>query len=214
MNTIIFDLDGTLIDSAPAILHCLDQALIKNAIDPLFPLGPELVGPPLDELIGKISGSSDPELLKNVGKDFKELYDSEGFAFSLAYDGVDHLLKQLHQKGFTLYLATNKRINPTLKIIQHFGWTDLFSDIYAIDVLPQNIFQNKTAMLEHLIHVHQLKQDHVIYVGDRIEDQEAASLNGLFSLTVTWGYGDYGNLQDYTRIVTSPSAAYNSIANG
>ena len=63
ISDVIFDLDGTLVDSAPSILLCLAEALASQGIAPIFPLSSSLIGPPLHETLRNISGCKDDDTI-------------------------------------------------------------------------------------------------------------------------------------------------------
>lgn len=193
IKTVIFDLDGTLINSAPAILTGLEKAIKKSGLLSALPLDSSLVGPPLKDVLQKLVGVRSDIDLDAVASDFKAYYDTEGFMMSVAYPGVHEMLRQLKKANISLYLATNKRAVPTLKIVDYFDWTSLFNEIYAIDKFTDSPFSNKAAMIKTLIQVECIEKAHAIYVGDRIEDLEASLDNGICTILVNWGYGDFDN---------------------
>jgi phosphoglycolate phosphatase len=211
-KTVIFDLDGTLIDSAPSILAGLNMVMKKSKLLPAIPLDSCLVGPPLKEILLKLVGDQANVDIDILVSNFKEYYDSEGFKASIPYPGVDELLNQLTCNA-SLYLATNKRLEPTLKIIDYFGWASLFDNVYAIDKFKDTPFSNKASMIHVLIQAESIKKEHAIYIGDRIEDFEASKINGIDTILVTWGYGQF---KDKTSIngfqcADSPKELYEMI---
>lgn len=193
IKTVIFDLDGTLINSAPAILTGLEKAIKKSGLLPILPLDFSLVGPPLKDVLQKLVGDRSDIDLDTLASDFKAYYDAEGFMMSIPYPGVQEMLRQLKKSNISLYLATNKRVVPTLKIVDFFNWTSLFHEIYAIDKFADSPFSNKAAMIKTLIQAECIEKEHAIYVGDRIEDLEASLANGIGAILVNWGYGDFDN---------------------
>ena len=206
VNNIIFDLDGTLIDSAPAILDCMKYALVEHQIRLPYKLGLDFIGPPLDLALEKVFGDRYRQEIPNVLKSFKKLYDSEGFKTTRPYVGIDQLLASLTRDGLKLYIATNKRIEPTLKIVNHLGWESYFSAVYGINTPRPSgkLFIDKSEMIASLLVDYKCIIKDSIYIGDRLEDQIAAENNKLNSAIATWGYGDYNNLTAYKRIVRKP----------
>ena len=185
---ILFDLDGTLIDSAPAILASFREAFASTGVATVRSIDESVIGPPLTETLQLLSGSDDPALIGRLADAFKASYDSEGYKATAAYAGVGELLAQLAAAGRQLSIATNKRIHPTRLILAHLGWLDYFSHIYALDLFTPRL-PNKAAMIARLLAEQNIPRDQAIYIGDRSEDGESADANNLPFIAVTWGYG-------------------------
>jgi phosphoglycolate phosphatase len=186
-RAIAFDFDGTLIDSAPAILSGMRYALEKNKIAPTIPLEPGIIGPPLGITLSRISGSTDQSLLTQLIADFKHGYDSSGLRDTVAYQGIPELLDHLHHKGYRLYLATNKRGIPTRLILDYLRWHPWFSAVYCLDEHPN--CADKTQLLGKLLLENGLIPSVTPYVGDTESDASAAIHHHMPYLHVAWGYG-------------------------
>lgn len=193
VGSVIFDLDGTLIDSAPSILAGLEIAIKKSGLVPAVPLCSDLIGPPLRETFIKLVGNRKEIDLNVLISDFKSYYDSEGFKKSIPYPGIEELLQYLKKFSLPIYLATNKRLIPTLKILDYFDWTSLFNQIYTIDKFPGAPFINKTSMIQTLLEIESIEKVNAIYIGDRIEDLKASQASGIDAILVDWGYGNFKN---------------------
>ena len=185
---ILFDLDGTLIDSAPAILASFREAFAQSGIAPVRAIDESIIGPPLTETLQLLSGSRDPALVARLAEAFKASYDSEGYKATAAFAGVGALLAELAGAGLTLSIATNKRIHPTRLILDHLGWRDHFTHIYALDLFPTRL-PDKAAMIGRLLADQAIPKSAAIYIGDRSEDGESADAKQLPFIAVTWGYG-------------------------
>jgi len=153
-----------------------------------------LIGPPLSETVKKLVGEHNSMGIDLVMQNFKKYYDSKGCKSSKVYPGVNNMLNLLFSKGVTLYLATNKRFLPTQKIIELLGWSQIFKSIYAIDKYVDRPFANKTEMLSKLLNLELIDPSDTVYIGDRMEDFEAAHSNNLAAILVQWGYGDLGSI--------------------
>ena len=200
IKNIIFDLDGTLIDSAPSILGAFKQVLEQFSYSPMKPLNSELIGPPLRETLQMISGESDPEQLTLLVDAFKRSYDTEAFALSTSYAGIHEMLRSLSIGGKRLSIATNKRLIPTQKIIHFFGWETYFQAVYAIDKVKP-AYLHKAQMIQSMISDLGLQSQNCVYIGDRIEDAEAASENLMPFIYVDWGYGpDAAEIKNYPSV--------------
>lgn len=185
---ILFDLDGTLIDSAPAILASFRAAFAQTGIAPAVAIDESVIGPPLTETLQLLSGSDDPALIGRLAEAFKASYDGDGYRETAAYAGVGELLAELAGAGLTLSIATNKRIHPTRLILNHLGWRGHFTHVYALDLISPRL-PNKAAMIARLLADQGIAKEQAIYIGDRSEDGESADANGLPFIAVTWGYG-------------------------
>ena len=185
---ILFDLDGTLIDSAPAILASFRAAFSQTGIAPAVAIDESVIGPPLTETLQLLSGSTDPAVIGRLAEAFKASYDGAGYRETAAYAGVGELLAELAGAGLTLSIATNKRIHPTRLILDHLGWRGHFTHVYALDLISPRL-PNKAAMIARLLADQDIAKEQAIYIGDRSEDGESADANGLPFIAVTWGYG-------------------------
>ncbi|WP_306602959.1 HAD family hydrolase [Azonexus sp.] len=204
---ILFDLDGTLIDSAPAILASFREAFAQTGIAPVRSIDDSIIGPPLTETLQLISGSDDPALIARLAEAFKASYDSEGYKATAAYAGVAALLAHLAAAGRHLSIATNKRIHPTRLILAHLGWSDFFSHVYALDLFTPRL-PDKATMIGRLLADQGIAKDQAIYIGDRSEDGESADANGLPFIAVTWGYGSLtpAEMRSEWRAAAQPTA--------
>jgi phosphoglycolate phosphatase len=195
-RSVIFDLDGTLIDSQESILNTIQLALRQVGVSAQIPMTKELVGPPLNEVISKITGISDKSILNEIGAKFKLNYDLLGYKESIVYPGINKFLFNLHSQGFILHIATNKRSIPTKKILEYFSWSQIFSTVYSIDSREGAPFEGKAEMIFALLKGESISSGSAVYVGDRFEDYEAATINDLRCIVVDWGYGFNNNYQD------------------
>lgn len=203
---ILFDLDGTLIDSAPAILASFREAFAQTGVAPVRTVDESVIGPPLTETLQLLAGSDDPALIARLAEAFKASYDSEGYKATAAYAGVGDLLQTLAGAGLRLSIATNKRIHPTRLILEHLGWLDHFAHIYALDLFTPRL-PDKAAMIGRLLADQAIPKTQAIYIGDRSEDGESADANGLPFIAVTWGYGSLtpAEMRDAWRAAAQPA---------
>ena len=214
INAIIFDLDGTLIDSAAAILEGLEYAIKKARLVPQLPLTSSLIGPPLKDTFRKLIGKEDGVDLDDLISSFKCFYDQEGFKKSRPYPGVEKILRDLKDLELTLYLATNKRFVPTQRIVNYFGWDHFFDEIYTIDKFANFPFEDKASMLQALLKEKSIEPNNAIYIGDREEDLWASIKNNLTAILVTWGYGDFKRMNSGNIIYLSSPEELISIIRG
>jgi phosphoglycolate phosphatase len=212
-RSIIFDLDGTLIDSSPSILGCFARILRDARLQPVVPLDHTLIGPPLRSTLMKISGLAAGRELEELAAAFRAVYDSEGFRATRVYPGIEGLLSGLYRKGIRLSIATNKRMVPTLKILEHLEWKRYFARIGALDdpAAPQ---PDKASLLGSILRENGNDAAAAVYVGDKWEDGEAAASNKMPFYAAQWGYGAWTGvaLPGGWHIVRTPEEMLNLFA--
>jgi phosphoglycolate phosphatase len=204
---VVFDFDGTLINSAPSILGCFRDVLAARGLEPKMEIDSRLIGPPLLETLARISGISVTDELSRLAEDFKRLYDEAGLFATVLYAGVEAMLADLHVAGCRLHIATNKRMRPTGLILDHLGLAQFFDSVYAIDsAVPP--YASKAAMIAAQLAEQSLPAGQSCYVGDKTEDGIAAEANKLAFYAAAWGYGDWDTemLPTHWSVVTSPSS--------
>jgi phosphoglycolate phosphatase len=184
---VIFDLDGTLVDSAPGILNSFRNALEGLGLQSDTPLTRHLIGPPLKDIVECLLPNAEVATRMCVIEDFKRHYDTLGVLDSVCFEGVENCLAQLRAAGLKLWLATNKRLAPTRSLMRQFKWEALFEKAYSLDSFnpPKS---TKAEILQDLLQKHSIDCRDAVYIGDRKEDEEAARVCGLQFLMAGWGY--------------------------
>ncbi len=194
MKAIIFDLDGTLVDSAPSILASLGQAFADCGLELQVPLTPALIGPPLRATLARLcAGGGSEAQLDLLATAFMRHYDSRGYRETQPFAGVEPMLRALAAAGLALHIATNKRVLPTRLILDHLGWAGLFEHVYAHDSFTPPL-PHKAALLDRLLTDTRLPANQCAYVGDRAEDHAAARANQLRFFWAAWGFGAAGDV--------------------
>ena len=205
---LVFDLDGTLIDSAPSILASMQAAFDGAGIIPSAPLTSALIGPPLAHTVLSLLPPAQAQALPDLVQGFKRHYDTAGYQQSCVYPGVQEMLRAFSQMPLRLHIATNKRIAPTRRIVEHLGWGDFFTSIHALDACTPAL-PHKTAMLQRLRKA--LGGTPPLYVGDRAEDAEAAQASGMPFLWASWGYGGPEAPVPPARVLHAPLQLVDSV---
>ena len=187
-QAVLFDFDGTLIDSAPGILASFEAALRATGVRPAVPLAPSLIGPPLAKTVATLIGRDDPAAVQPVIEAFRADYDTAGYRSTAVYEGVTAMLDGLADAGIDLHIVTNKRIAPTRRILEHLGWTSRFAGVYALDAI-EPAAAHKPALVTEVLRREGLEAARSWMVGDSAEDRRAAESNGLRFFGAAWGYG-------------------------
>lgn len=212
-NSIIFDLDGTLVDSAPGILRSFGHAMTVTGITPARALTPDIIGPPLADTLRALCPHADVATLAKVTAAFKQHYDTEGCLQTRPFEGIPELLKMLNAAGCAVFIATNKRQFPTHKIISHLHWNSHFVAVYSPDSIHPHA-NSKGELLRHILEKHGLATEATLYVGDRYDDYEAAAYSGMAFAFATWGFGTDDTLvpQECERLETAESVSHLAVS--
>ena len=190
----IFDFDGTLVDSEQAIYQCFQSITKKLAPSRVGYAKNILIGPPLRDTASEILGPEHQDLLDEFIQLFIKMHDEQIIQHTQPYPDVIKVLKQLHAQNIPMAVATNKRLAPTQKLIDHFGWNDYFQFIECSD--SQSEMRNKDAMIQDIIN--QNKSFHGSYfIGDTVNDGLSANLNQLPFIKACYGYG---RDQDWSKV--------------
>ena len=188
-DAILFDLDGTLIDSSPGILSSFQQVLETHVLEPAAPLDQRLIGPPLLQTLARLTGLDDADRLAELAAAFKTLYDSEGYRATQPYPGLAATLDALIRADWRLFIATNKRFEPTRRILDHLDLNRYFAGVKTLDrQLPPAA--DKTDLVGRLLTEQGLDARRCWFIGDSGEDAAAAAAHGLPFIAAAYGYGD------------------------
>jgi len=204
MNTIFFDLDGTLINSQPGILHSMRYAL--TALQRDIPSDEELrrvIGPPLRGAMKVLLHTDDSELIESGVRLYREEYGRNGVLNNYVYDGVPEMLVTLSER-FSLFVVTSKARVYAEKIVEHLEWSKYFTGVYGPEL--DGRFDKKGDLIAHIMQERELLSTSVVMVGDREHDIIAAAANKLSSIGVLYGYGSREELvaAGAGQIVDSP----------
>jgi len=189
-KNIIFDLDGTLIDTSHGILSSLSQICLQNKINVKKPISNKIIGPPLRETLLNLTEINNENNLDYLIECFKLEYDSNGYKDTIIFENIDKVILNLYKNGVNLYIATNKRKEPTKKIINMLVWDKFFKGVYSIDSLEPHA-KTKGELLSYMVKKHNLKN--CIYIGDHLDDFLASKVANLPYMMVEWGFGDFKN---------------------
>ncbi len=194
-NTILFDLDGTIIEPALGITNSVAYALSKFGItvadrSELY----KFIGPPLVPAFIKFYGF-DEEQAKLAVKYYRENFQSKGIYENELYKGVKELLKRLKENKKTVALATCKPDVFAHEILKYHGITDCFDFVGGAswDYIRSTKSQVISYTLENL-KINDLSE--VVMIGDRENDITGAKQNGIDSIGVLYGYGGIDELRD------------------
>lgn len=187
---LIFDLDGTLIDSRPGIHASLKQTIQQtfphiNVDSLVFQIGPQI-----RDIMRTVLGQLTELQLDSLETRFRSLYDNFGWKEYSVYTGVIETLKTLTSRAKQLYIVTNKPQLPTRQILTEASLHTFFCEVITPDT-HQPKFRNKASMLYFLLDKHKMSLNQTIYVGDSEEDAISAQICGVDFIGVEYGYGKF-----------------------
>lgn len=187
-NTVLFDLDGTLIDPKEGITTSVQFALKKMGvtIDNLDELE-SFIGPPLQLSFMEQYGFSDEEAIKAI-EFYRERYKPIGIYENTVYEGIISLLKQLKEAGCKLAIATSKPTVFAQNIAAHYDFAQYF-DVIVGSELDGTRTLKAEVIEEALRQLGSPATESCVMIGDRKYDMIGATTTKLDSVGVIYGYG-------------------------
>ena len=182
---IIFDLDGTLLDTGRGISKCIASTLGKMG----FKVHDEemcktFVGPPLKKRFLELYNTEEQTANAFVNL-FREEYAKGDIFLVDRYAGMDECLAHFH-KRYSLAVATNKREDLAIKLLEKFGMASCFDAICGSDVAAT---MTKNQIVEKAMNLVGVAPADCLLVGDSSNDAESAAKLGIPFIGVTYGYG-------------------------
>ena len=190
MQHIIFDLDGTLIDSKNEIFKTY-KTVFEQIPPAKMPEIEELdYGQTINDVLKSVYGD-DMVRIGEAKQLFVSIYDRSDFADTQLYEGVYETLNELKENGHELYIATNKRYYPTTMVLGKKGIGYLFSGIMANEMEP-GITLSKRQMIAGLKKSCSFSSGFM--VGDSVGDIQAGNEEQLITVAVKYGYEEESRL--------------------
>ena len=190
VRCLLFDLDGTLTDSAPGILHSVQYALEKFSMHLPEETLNRFIGPPLRESFRRYAGMNHTEAECAV-KWYRECFVGQGAMFeNTVYDGIEAALQALRSRGVPLAVATAKPEVYAIQILDRFGLTTFFEQIHGATL--DGTVDTKTQVIQNAIQA--LPYRSFLMLGDREQDITGAHFCGIPAYGVLWGYGSVQEL--------------------
>ena len=196
IELVIFDLDGTLVDSAQDIALHVGRVLRElkgQVVDPQ-----EVKRNIGDGARSLLANFFKPEELEKALERFLFYYRAEPVIYTKPYEGILETLKRLKDKGLLLAVATNKPHTITLEVLKHLSMLELFHEVIGADLLPEK----KPSPIPLLEIARRLKVDpkKALMVGDSQTDIEAGKRAGMKTAYASWGYKKPETPPDYTLL--------------
>lgn len=198
IQSIFFDLDGTLVHTGPDLLKSLNYLLIKNQLPKVsLDLIDDLVGGGAQQMIqkgfnffNKQIKDSEMELLVN---DFLVYYEQNCSVKSLPYEGVIKTLEKMNSLKIKLYVCTNKKQYLAEKVLKELKLSKFFC--YILGSRPSLKLKPNVEMLNYLVKRTNCSVENILMIGDSINDIQPSHQLGIRSVYVKYGYGKLKNLK-------------------
>jgi phosphoglycolate phosphatase len=185
---IVFDLDGTLLDSLPGIAFSVQEACRMVGVqEPKIDLR-SLLGPPIRTILSRAVEIEDPKRLDQLEHAFRISYDNEGWRKTSCFGGAQATLGMMKEGGHRLFVLSNKPRHVSLKILEREGLLPLFEQIYTRDSYTPPCM--KQGMLQKFLREYDISPLDCLMVGDTMEDAMAAAAAGIGFVYMTHGYGE------------------------
>lgn len=201
---VLFDLDGTLIDSAVGITRCVAYALER--LDHPVPSEPELrrwIGPALRVSFAPLL--RDDERVEQAVAYYRERFEAHGWQEHEVYPGIEDTLAALQAAGHRLAVVTAKNEPHARKILDHLPFGARFEDI--VGATPDGRLSHKPELIGEALQRLQPPPGDIWMIGDRHMDIDGARHHGLRSVGVLWGFGSEEELRQAgaSALVATPA---------
>jgi len=191
-KNVLFDLDGTLVDSAGDILACLNKAFASATGEAGFRAEERLIGYPVREIAARTLAGASAERIEAVNSEFRRRYDGSSYPATRLFPGVRAALIGLEAMGCALFIVTNKPSKPALAILRKLNIA-VFTEVVCPEAAG-GAGAGKAVLIAGLLEKRGLARAETLYVGDSEGDVEAARQNGLAAAAALYGYGDKGKI--------------------
>lgn len=186
-DLVIFDLDGTLLDTARGLV-----ATVTHTIDVMgfAPQSPEVlstfIGPPIQDSFARVYGLSGP-ILQEIAGVFRDRYSTVDLLGADPYEGIFELFDALKRGGVKSAVATYKREDYALTLLRHFGFDRYAEVMHGGD--HENKLKKKDIIDLCIKECGVTDRSRVVMVGDTLHDAVGAKEMGIDFIGVTYGFG-------------------------
>lgn len=189
---VIFDLDGTLLDTTEGVLNAVRYTIEECGLAPLSEeILQTFIGPPIQDSFGNAYGIEDTHKLQELATVFRNRYKDYELYKAKPYPGIYETCEALKEAGILLAVATYKREDYAIDIMRYFGFDQYMAAIYGADhdnkLKKSDIIQKCLDLLDQL--PGQTDKRDAIMVGDTVNDSMGAQKAGVDFVGVTYGFG-------------------------
>jgi phosphoglycolate phosphatase len=184
---IIFDFDGTLVNSSPGIYNTANWTVKQLGLDEVEDVEQlnKFVGPPLKDCF-KLTYNLDESLLDKACDLYRGKYEKSGQYEVEIFDGIENVLKQLKDKGYILAIATMKYREIVFSMLEHLDLVKYFEYIDGTNIEGTKY---KAQILNEIVEHFNIDKKDSILIGDTYHDKDAAVEAKIDFLAVNYGFG-------------------------
>jgi phosphoglycolate phosphatase len=187
IHNLLFDLDGTLVDSSGTITTCIEYALDKVGMTTINSTPIQtLIGAPLLDIFLNEFGLTQKQTDQAIYH-YREHWDSRQQAGSQIYENIQDVLSELQETGYRLYIATVKPTSIAEKVLDDLSLRSYFNGVAGSSMDHER--REKSRIIAHALQKFGLDPMRSIMIGDRRQDIAGARDNGLVAMAVTYGFG-------------------------
>ena len=192
-DTVIYDLDGTLIDSAKDMQVAVSRVLADHGLPPVseddvrifMGQGSKVT---MAKAFAKYGKSLDEASLSAVTREFVRYYEADPVSHTSAFAGVNEVVDRFDKLGLKQGVCTNKFERPSRMILEHLRLMPPIADLAGADTFPVRKPDPRHILM--LVERMRSSPERAVMVGDSIHDVHAAHAAGLPAVLVSWGYTD------------------------
>ncbi|HEV7122005.1 MAG TPA: phosphoglycolate phosphatase [Rhodanobacter sp.] len=189
---VLFDLDGTLLDSAPDVYAALlAQCVEQEMAPPDYALVREVVSRGARAVLRCAFASRGETAIEALVPRYLQLYQQVMARETHAFDGIDDLLARLEARGLRWGIVTNKAAFLTEELLRSIGWSARTAAVVCGDTL--SVKKPDPAPVLLACERAGLAPDQCLFVGDDRRDVQAGAAAGMFTVAASWGYLDGGD---------------------
>lgn len=201
-ETIIFDLDGTVIDSGPGVTHAVQFSLAKMGItvEDASSLK-HFIGPPLYDSFQRYYGFDKTQQDRAI-EYYRDYYEKKGVHENSLYDGIITVLETLKERNKFVALATSKPKNYAEQILSELKISPYFDLVCGASL--DHSMREKIEILGDCIQKSGKEKSGMVMVGDRHFDVEGAQFHQIDSIGVLFGFGDLAEMEECKPTYIAP----------
>jgi len=186
INAVLFDLDGTLLNTTEGVLESAIYAARKLGFEELpYETMLSFVGPPIQNSFMKWYGC-DLDKAQEAANVFRSYYKEHALFKAKLYPGIIELLAELRHRGMKIGVATYKREDYAISILEHFGIAPYCQSMHGADNFNK---LTKADIVNICIQELSTEKGAVVLIGDTEHDAKGAEVAGVPFIAVTFGFG-------------------------